>query len=326
MRAMPDNRISTRFLKSLTGLPPVIVLALALVTGIAHAQQPPAGWQTGTEPATAAPVAPTPGMTVVPRSGGEPKTAVATPVRLVARLTDDGQHIDQGIVWRVFQDKGDAKPVLINTAREPSPVLPLTPGEYVVNAAYGRANLTRRITVRPSPNATEFFVLNAGGLVLKALIGSAEAPPNSVSYSILSDDRNQFGGRAVVMSGARPGLIIRLNAGIYQLVSTYGDANAVVRADVTVEAGKLTEATVAHAAARVTFKLVNREGGEAIADTQWSIQTLQGEVVKESAGALPMHTLAPGNYAAIAKSQGRNFRRDFSVQNGDAVQVEVLAQ
>jgi hypothetical protein len=128
------------------------------------------------------------------------------------------------------------------------------------------------------------------------------------------------------MSGAKPGLIIRLNAGIYQVVSTYGDANAIVRADVTVEAGKLTEATIAHAAARVSFKLVNREGGEAIADTQWSIQTLQGETVKESAGALPIHTLAPGNYAAIAKSQGRAFRRDFSVQNGDVVQVEVLVE
>ena len=69
MRAMPDNRISTRFLKSLTGLPPVIVLALALVTGNAHAQQPPAGWQTGTEPATAAPVAPNSGHDCGPPLG-----------------------------------------------------------------------------------------------------------------------------------------------------------------------------------------------------------------------------------------------------------------
>lgn len=266
--------------------------------------------------------------TVVPRSGGEPRATSAAPtqLKLVARLTDDGQHIDQGLIWRIYQDKGDAKPVLLNTLREAAPVVPLQPGDYVINAAYGRANLTKRVTVRGTPAATEFFVLNAGGLLLKALVGTAEAPANTVTYSVLSDDRSQGAGGATVMSGAKPGLIIRLNAGIYQIVSTYGDANATVRADVTVEAGKLTEATVAHAAGRVTFKLVNRTGGEAIAETQWSIQTLQGEVVKESAGALPTHILAPGNYAAIAKSQGRTFRRDFSIQSGDIVQVEVLAQ
>ena len=50
-----------------------------------------------------------------------------------------------------------------------------------------------------------------------------------------------------------PGLLahelVRLNAGIYRIVSTYGDANATVEADVTVEAGKLSEASVTHSAA-----------------------------------------------------------------------------
>ncbi len=72
---------------------------------------------------------------------------------------------------------------------------------------------------------------------------------------------------------AKPNVIIRLNAGIYHIVSTYGDANAKVEADVNVEAGKLTEATVSHSAARVTFKLVTRIGGEALPDTQWTVQT-----------------------------------------------------
>ena len=85
----------------------------------------------------------------------------------------------------------------------------------------------------------------------------------------------------------KPDVVIRLNAGIYRIVSTYGDANAQVEADVTVEAGKLSEATVSHSAARVTFKLVAREGGEALPDTQWTVQTADGEVVKRSVGALP---------------------------------------
>jgi len=249
-------------------------------------------------------------------------------VKLVALLTADGQTIDQGLVWRVYEDSArkDQKPKLVHTLRDAAPTVRLAPGDYVVNASFGRAHITREIAVKAGTPATEQFVLNAGGLRVTALLGSQPAPNSMVSYSILSDEREQINSRSVLLSNAKPGLIVRLNAGLYQIVSTYGDANAVIRADVTVEAGKLTEATMAHAAARVAFKLVTRAGGEAIADTQWSIQTLQGESVKESVGALPTHPLAPGNYAAIAKSGGRTWRRDFSVKSGDNVEVEIVAK
>jgi hypothetical protein len=216
---------------------------------------------------------------------------------------------------------------LVSVYREASPVLKLPPGDYIVNAAFGRANLTRRISVKPGVPSVESFILNAGGLRLTALVGKGEpAPANTVSYDVYSDERDQFGNRAKIMGGAKPGLILRLNSGIYHIVSTYGDANAVVGADVTVEAGKLTEATVSHAAAKVTFKLVTRAGGEALADTQWSIVNTHGEVVKESVGALPTHVLAPGNYTATAKSSGRTFRRDFAIQTGESAHVEVVMQ
>ena len=128
----------------------------------------------------------------------------------------------------------------------------------------------------------------------------------AVSYEIYSDERDQYGQRTKVMSAAKPGLVIRLNAGIYNVVGTYGDANAIARADVTVEAGKLTEATLTHAAAKVTFKLVARPGGDAIADTQWNVANAQGEVVKESVGALPTHVFAPGSYTLITDSLMNN--------------------
>ncbi len=130
----------------------------------------------------------------------------------------------------------------------------------------------------------------------------------AVTYAIFSDDRDQYRTANVVMGGAKPGLVIRLNAGIYHVVSTYGDANAKVEADVTVEAGKLTEAAVAHQAAKAAFKLVNRAGGEALPETHWTIQTQSGEIVKESVGALPSHLLAPGDYQIVAKSGGRLFK------------------
>jgi len=145
-----------------------------------------------------------------------------------------------------------------------------------------------------------------------------------VSFDVESDERDEYGQRTKVVTGAKTGIVLRLNAGNYSIVSTYGDANALARADVSVEAGKLSEVTLTHPAAQVSFKLVTREGGDAIADTQWSVANAQGDTVKESSGALPSHILAPGTYAARATHAGRLYKRDFAVKAGDNVLVEVI--
>lgn len=248
-------------------------------------------------------------------------------VRAHARLTADGDVIDQVMVWRVFGKTEDNPHTrLLLTQNDASPTFRLRPGDYIVNAALGRAHITRRITVRPPGGgapALEEFVLNAGGLRVRALVDGVDAAANAASYAIYSD-RDQTDARELVVSAVRPGGVIRLNAGIYHIVSTYGDCNAVVSTDVTVEAGKLTEVAMTHSAAKATFKLVQRAGGEALPDTQWSIQTPEGEVVKASVGALPTHILAPGSYTVVAKSQGRAFQREISLDAGETTQVEVV--
>jgi hypothetical protein len=310
------------------GSPPVAPPAVRAAPSPAAPAPPTGNWQTGVEPQPPG----TPNTTVVPRTAPEQRgpQAAGSPVTLTAVLTDDGQRIDQGLVWRIYQDKPgpDGKNRLIATNRESNPTLRLPAGDYIVNVGFGRANLTRRIAVPAGGGAvSEQFVLNAGGLRLTARLASGEAvTAAAVTYDVYSDERDQFGNRAKLIGAVKPGLIVRLNSGIYHIVSTYGDANATVRADVTVEAGKLTEVTASHPAAKVIFKLVTRAGGEAIADTQWNIASLQGEPVKESVGALPTHFLAPGSYTVIARSGGRSFRRDFSIRAGDNVYVEIIAQ
>ena len=94
--------------------------------------------------------------------------------------------------------------------------------------------------------------------------------------------------------------------GTYHIVSNYGDSNAVVRSDIRVQAGKLTDVTVTHRAAVITLKLVSERGGEALANTNWSVLTPGGDVIKESIGAFPRSViLAEGDYRAIARNEGR---------------------
>ena len=170
-------------------------------------------------------------------------------------------------------------------------------------------------------------MLNTGALKLTAALPSGESlPDGSVRFDIFTDEEDQFGNRHRILSNAKPGVIIRLNAGAYHIVSLYGDANASVKCDVTVEPGKVTEATVKQTGAKVTFKLVQVLGGEALADTRWKILTSAGDVVKENAGALPTHILATGSYAVVADHAGLDYTRKFSIEFGEPKQIEVVVE
>ncbi|MCB1510971.1 MAG: hypothetical protein KDJ36_08700 [Hyphomicrobiaceae bacterium] len=244
---------------------------------------------------------------------------------VTALLTDNGQQIKRGLTWRVFRGDGSSAQ-LVTSSRLPAPSFTLPAGNYVVNVAFGRAYLTKVIEIKGGERKSEQFVMNAGGLrVLAKMKGDTPVPSGSVTYDILSDERDQSGQRRRILTGVRPGLVIRLNSGIYQLVSRMGDANVRIVAEVTVEAGKLTEATFVHDAAKVTFKLAAQAGGEALADVQWIILSSNGAVVKETAGALPSHILAPGTYTVSARWSGRLYTRSFSIRSGDNVEVEVTA-
>ncbi len=264
-----------------------------------------------------------PNVTIETPPGSQTVARTGT-ISLRALLTDDGQAISRGLIWRVFRPAG-AGMQLVTSSRLPTPNFTLPAGNYVVNAAFGRAHLTRPIEVKGGEIKSEQFVMNAGGLRVHAKVnGNAPVLPGGVSYDILSDERDQNGQRRRILTDVRPGVIIRLNSGIYQLVSRMGDANVRIRAEVTVEAGKLTEATFVHDAAKVTFKLAAQAGGEALTDVSWIILGSNGEVVKETAGALPTHVLAPGNYTVSARWSGRLFTRAFSISSGDNVEVEVM--
>jgi len=265
------------------------------------------------------------------RTPGEPRAGSSSPVPVTfkALLTEAGPQLKTGLIWRVFTPRPgpDGARNLVSTHREAMPTAALPPGEYLVNAAYGLSNLTRKIKVESGRSLEETFVLNTGGIKLAAvLVSGARLSQSSVRFDILSDDEDQFGNRRKIMENAKPGLVIRLNAGAYHIVSLYGDANATVRVDVTVEPGKITEATIKHAAAAVTFRLVQSPGGEALADTQWSILTTTGDVVKENAGALPTHILAVGDYGVVAKHNGESYTSKFDVVSGKPKQIEVVME
>ncbi len=127
-------------------------------------------------------------------------------------------------------------------------------------------------------------------------------------------------------SGIKAGEIVRLPEGTYHVVSSYGDSNAIQRADLRVENGKVTDATMNHRAATVTLKLVAAPGSEAFAGTAFSVLTPGGDTIREAIGAFPSVTLAEGDYVLIARHDGQVFTREFKVESGMDRDIEVVAK
>ena len=273
-----------------------------------------------------------PSLTEFAPTGDAPNVDVASGdlrnVELDARLVEGGAPLQHGLVWRVYHPIPDqeGKLPILATSEGGSALISMEPGEYFVHVAFGLAGVTRKLTIpTDGPVDIQNFILNAGGLVLNAVSGNdLRIPPAKLKFAIYSNERDTNDQRQLIISGVLPNQIVRLNDGIYHVVSEYGSVNAVIRSDLAVEAGKLTEATIEHRAAQITLKLVAEEGGEAIADTAWSITNSAGDLISESVGAFPSLVLAEGDYTAIARHKEQLFRRDFKVAAGFNYDVEVM--
>lgn len=260
-------------------------------------------------------------------------------VRLSATLAQsDSQALKSGLVWRVFDEGADpsGRHRLVAESREASPTIQLPDGNYVVHAAYGLVGATRRVVVIDGRTANERLALNAGALRLVDKLGDADIPPQRLSISIYVPERGNSEAK-LVLANAHGGEPIALPEGVYHVVSTLLDTaagaqgennatNSVVTADLRVPAGKLIEATLRHRAATMTLKLVNAAGGEALANTSFSVLTPGGDVIRELIGAFPSLVLAEGEYIAIARHDGRTYQNTFRVQSTKDADVEIPAK
>jgi hypothetical protein len=243
---------------------------------------------------------------------------------LSASFAGENRPIQSGLVWRVYEDRPDpGVPAIVARSTDPAPTFTLGPGSYIVHVAYGFAGASRRIAVQGSPIA-ENLTIGAGALKLGGAINEAPIAPNRLSFSVYVPIGSNSEGR-LVLANAKAGEVIRLPEGTYHVVSTYGESNAIMRADLRVESGKVTEATLNHRAATVTLKLVANLGGEAFAGTAFSVLTPGGDVIREAIGAFPSVTLAEGDYVLIARHEGDVYTREFHVESGFNRDVEIQA-
>jgi len=246
---------------------------------------------------------------------------------LSARFGKDALPIGGGLTWRVYGAKAETNGnfKLVKEDKSPTPTLVLPVGAYIVHVGFGLATAVKPVDLRGT-NVHEEFDLPAGGLRIEGKVGDVRIPGSQISFDVYKGSQFEPGDRRPIAEHVVTNDVIVVPEGTYYIVSNYGDANSVVRSDIRVQPGKLTDITVTHRAAAITLKLVGDRGGEALANTAWSVLTPGGDVIKESIGAFPRVILAQGEYRAIARNEGKVYEREFKVVTGVDGDVEVLAR
>jgi hypothetical protein len=273
-------------------------------------------------PPSNAPAAPAPFAQSAPAA---PAGHVALTV--AARYGRDAPVITGGLIWRVYAAAPDLNGTfrLVKEDRTATPTFMLPAGDYVVHASFGLASAAKAVQLR-ADTAREILDIPAGGIRLQGRVNDVRIPPGQIAFDVYPGSQFNTAQRRPIAQNVMTGDVVLVPEGTYYIVSTYGDVNSVVRSDVQVQAAKLTDIVVTHRAAVITLKLVNESGGEALANTQWTVSTPDGDVIKESIGAFPRLVLAEGDYHLIARNEGRIYQRDFKVINGVDGEVELLAR
>lgn len=264
-----------------------------------------------------------------------------TSLHLSAVLGQASAPLQAGLHWRIYNERAepDGSHALVAELSAALPAVAVTPGDYVVHVAFGLASATKRINVGDEERS-ERLTLNAGALRIVGTRGDAPIDANRLSLAIYVPERNNPEAK-LVYSRARAGDLIGLPEGAYHIVSTYLDAaaagksgggsnavvtNSIVSADIKVPSGKVLDVTLRHRYATLTLKLVNTAGAEALANTNFTILTPGGDLIRELIGAFPSLVLAEGEYVVIARHEAKTYQSTFEVQSGLDRDVEVIAQ
>ena len=244
-----------------------------------------------------------------------------------ARFSRDGGAIGGGLNWRVYADKPDQTGVfrMLKEDHSAQPTFVLPVGSYVVHVSFGLASAAKPVQIR-NEATREVFEIPAGGLKVEGRVGNVKIPTGQISFDIFKGSQFDPAERQPIAASVLTGEIVLVPEGTYYILSKYGDGNAVVRSDIRVQSGKLTDVTVTHRAAAIMFRLVSKRGGEALANTDWAVMSPAGDVITESKGAFPRVILAEGEYKVIARNNDKVYQQDLTVIPGVDGEIEVLAR
>ena len=245
-------------------------------------------------------------------------------LNLRATIAGSNEALEKGMAWRVYSEVPEAngKLALLGTYSGGNANFRVKAGYYLVHGAFGYAGQTKRIKVLP-PTTSSAFEITAGGLRLNAAFSEGDIIPSK--YLRFEVARHEGSGLRTVANDLKANELVQLSEGNYHVTSHFGDINSQATAKVRIKTGKLTELTLYQRGAEISLKLVSEAGGEALANTSWTVLTPGGDPVASTIpSSFPKLVLAAGDYIAFAQHEGKNHSKQFSIESGLHKDVEVI--
>lgn len=218
----------------------------------------------------------------------------------------------------VYEDDPDSprgrREVARSAARSPEFVLPA--GVYSIVTRIGAVESRERATLAPGDRQQRQITQQTARVqLLSRFAGTAQAIGENVSYRIERLDAAT--PEVTHVSQAAP--TVDLAPGTYRIESRLGLLNAKATRDVTIAAGRGTDAVFEHQAGTVNLRLATGASGE----VHWDVKDSTGRTVWISGKPAPALLLQAGRYTVRGETREKRYQRAFEVKTGAAQTVEL---
>jgi len=249
---------------------------------------------------------------------------------LDATLAEGGKPLKSGVRFDVYgselDEDGNRKHITYNTAWRSKFVLPK--GSYVIWATHGNGKGSIEIPIKPGGVTKHTINLNAGRLILDAVLAKGQQPLKSgVRFDIYGSELDEDGKRKHVTYSTAWRSKLVLPKGSYVIWATHGSGKGSI--EISMKPGLVDKYSIDLNAGRI--KLIGRakDGTRLTKGLRWDIYgtTIDFEGRRQSitysTAAQPILTLNSGKYLLYLTNGKARLEQEISVNAGDQKTIEV---
>lgn len=251
-------------------------------------------------------------------------------LRLSASLAEGGPDVSMPLLWRIFKDGDDAKPIIERIAAQVSEDLP--PGKYTIEAQLGLAVARGPAEVSSSEPTVIKVPMRAGTLKLTVPGQPSHAP---LPEALLTLWRKENGAESTAAADSSPIWLGRGNdneltvpEGTYLIRLESGLADPIQ--EVQVKAGEETRVGFDLSFGRLDLSASIAEGAPPISDVSFIVHEDDPDApqgrreITRTAHPGPSFSLPSGTYYVTAKTSRNEVRQRIAIGKGDLVKKNIV--
>jgi len=230
---------------------------------------------------------------------------------------------DAGNAWEIYKAKADGTRGEYVTTDYNNFRTTLEPGDYVVEARLGEAEVEQKLKVETGQVYTPVFTLNAGTLIVRPRAADGEdistAATVVIDYPGGSGPATSYGETKIVLPAGEQKLTVKLGSG--EVTET-----------IQLAAGQTIEKDVVVGIGRVTVNALYAPGGDKVESSDLFVDIYKAklkldgtrEQVTYTYGPDAKFDLSPGDHVAVLRLDKATAEQPFNIRAGEVKDVTVV--